>query len=101
MSSTYDANEIITSLGEWIYGADETESDQQLLKDAVRLIKQLQQQVERECVWTKTVMGIYGEYDNWATSCGEDFAITEEWHEKPTPFCSNCGGKAVIVIGAR
>jgi hypothetical protein len=50
-------------------------------------------EAEKECVWTKCVMGNYGEYDNWSTSCGEDFAIEEEWHETPTEYCSNCGHK--------
>jgi hypothetical protein len=51
--------------------------------------------IERECVWTKTIMGNYGEYDCWATECGEDFAIEEEWHENPTTYCAHCGGKTV------
>ena len=50
---------------------------------------------QRTCKWTKTVMNNYGEYDCWATQCGEDFAIEEEWHETPTKFCSNCGGKTI------
>ena len=52
-------------------------------------------EAEKTCTWTKTIYNPYGEYDNWSTSCGEDFAITEEWHEKPTKYCSNCGGKTV------
>ena len=54
---------------------------------------------QKTCKWTKSVMGNYGEYDNWATECGEDFAIEEEWHEKPTKFCANCGGKTVETQG--
>jgi hypothetical protein len=54
---------------------------------------------ERTCNWTKTAMSNWndGEYDNWSTQCGEDFAIEEKWHEKPSKFCSNCGGKIVDI----
>ena len=53
-----------------------------------------QAQVERTCTWKRQKLGTdWDEYDSWGTSCGEDFAIVEEWHDKITPYCSNCGGK--------
>ena len=52
----------------------------------------------KTCKWEKASLGYnYYEYDAWSTECGEDFAITEEWHDTPTPFCSNCGGKTIDV----
>ena len=62
------------------------------------LLQFLKAERERTCKWTKTVLGLYGEYDDWATECGEDFAIVEEWHETPTKYCSNCGGKTVDTL---
>ena len=62
----------------------------------------LEAQVERECIWTRAKLGTdWDEYDSWSTSCGEDFAITEEWHDKPTKFCSNCGGKTKEALGEK
>jgi len=60
-------------------------------------IKELQAQVDRECVWTRVnnSYSCWDEYDAWSTSCGEDYAIEEEWHDKITPYCSNCGGKVI------
>ena len=55
----------------------------------------------KECVWTKSQIGLglsWDEYDSWSTSCGEDFAIIAPWHENPTPYCSNCGGKTITAI---
>ena len=50
-----------------------------------------------ECEWVKACNSYdpWDEYDSWGTSCGEDFAIVEEWHDKITPYCSNCGGKVI------
>ena len=70
-----------------------------LRKEIAELKAQLEAVKDRECVWTKTIMGNYGEYDCWSTACGEDFAIEEEWHERPTKFCANCGGKTRAAIG--
>ena len=66
----------------------------QLLEDKA---KELQSQVDRECVWTRVnnSYSCWDEYDAWSTSCGEDYAIEEEWHDKITPYCSNCGGKVI------
>ena len=60
-------------------------------------IAELQEQVDRECVWTRVnnSYSCWDEYDAWSTSCGEDYAIEEEWHDKITPYCSNCGGKVI------
>ena len=63
-----------------------------LLKDNTRL----QAQLERECIWTR-VNNSYHCWDGcdaWSTSCGEDYAIEEEWDDKVPNFCNNCGGKA-------
>ena len=51
--------------------------------------------IDETCKWQHDLISTdsYTEYDSWATSCGETFAILEEWHEKPTKFCSNCGKK--------
>ena len=47
----------------------------------------------RECLWHKQNIGGWDEYDSWGTSCGEDFAIVEEWHEQLPNYCNHCGGK--------
>ena len=60
-------------------------------------IAELEAQVNRECKWQKQAIGAYAEYDSWATSCGEDYAIMEEWDETPPPYCGHCGGKVVDV----
>ena len=59
-------------------------------------IAELQEQVDRECVWTRVnnSYSCWDEYDAWSTSCGEDYAIEEEWDDKVPNFCGNCGGKA-------
>ena len=59
-------------------------------------IEELEAQVDRTCKWKRQKLGTdWDEYDSWGTSCGEDFAIVEEWHDKITPYCSNCGGKVI------
>ena len=59
-------------------------------------LSKLQQQVDRTCKWKRQKLGTdWDEYDSWGTSCGEDFAIVEEWHDRITPYCSNCGGKVI------
>jgi len=71
----------------------------ELLKKDKR-IKELE--TEKTCTWKRQKLGMdWDEYDSWATSCGEDFAITEEWHEKPTKYCSNCGGKTIEALGEK
>ena len=67
------------------------------LDAAAEHIVKLEAQVNRECKWQKQAIGSYAEYDSWATSCGEDYAIMEEWDETPPPYCGHCGGKAVYV----
>ena len=64
---------------------------------AMKRITELKAQVNRECKWQKQAIGAQWEYDSWATSCGEDYAIMEEWDETPPPYCNHCGGKAVDV----
>jgi len=59
-------------------------------------VKELQEQVDRTCTWKRQKLGTdWDDYDSWGTSCGEDFAIVEEWHDRITPYCSNCGGKVI------
>ena len=61
-------------------------------------IKELE--AEKTCTWKRQKLGTdWDEYDSWGTSCGEDFAIVEEWHDTPTKFCGNCGGKTQQAIG--
>lgn len=67
-------------------------------KDRAELLDRIAALETRTCTWTKSIYGVYGEYDNWATQCGEDYAITEEWHKHPSKFCPNCGGKTVEVV---
>ena len=62
-----------------------------------RYIEKLEAQINRECKWQKQNLGTGWEYDSWATSCGEDYAILEEWDETPPPYCGHCGGKAVDI----
>lgn len=51
-------------------------------------------EAEKTCTWTRTCLNYSGfEPDAWSTSCGEDFAIVEEWDDTPSKFCGNCGGK--------
>lgn len=59
------------------------------------LHKALEAERDETCKWQHDLISIdsYTEYDSWATSCGETFAILEEWHEKPAKFCLNCGKK--------
>ena len=55
-------------------------------------IKELE--AEKTCTWKRQKLGTdWDEYDSWGTSCGEDFAIVEEWDDTPSKFCGNCGGK--------
>ena len=68
-----------------------------LMFEARRRIVALEAQINRECKWQKQAIGSYAEYDSWATSCGEDYAIMEEWDETPPPYCGHCGGKVVDV----
>lgn len=53
-------------------------------------------ELERECIWTRVNNSnhCWDEYDAWSTSCGEDYAIEEEWDDKVPNYCNNCGGKA-------
>ena len=54
---------------------------------------------QKTCTWKRQKLGTdWDEYDSWGTTCGEDFAIVEEWHDKPTKFCSNCGGKTIEAL---
>jgi hypothetical protein len=63
-------------------------------------IKELKAQLDRECIWTRVNNSYHcwDVYDAWSTSCGEDYAIEEEWDDKVPNFCNNCGGKAVEAI---
>ena len=71
--------------------------DEDMLEDCLFCrIAELQEQVDRTCTWKRQKLGTdWDEYDSWGTSCGEDFAIVEEWHDRITPYCSNCGGKVI------
>ena len=56
-------------------------------------------QLDRVCLWKRQKLGTdWDEYDSWGTSCGEDYAIEEEWDDKVPNFCNNCGGKAKAAI---
>ena len=57
-------------------------------------------QRDRVCLWKRQKLGTdcWDEYDSWGTSCGEDYAIEEEWDDKVPNFCNNCGGKAKAAI---
>jgi len=56
--------------------------------------------LEATCIWKKQALGIWDKYDSWSTSCGEDYAIVDEWDETPTKYCCNCGCKTEV-NGAR
>ena len=60
-------------------------------------VSELEAKANHTCKWQRQLLGTYGDYDSWTTQCGEDFAIEEEWHDTPTKFCANCGGKTVEV----
>lgn len=63
-------------------------------------VTELETQLERKCIWTRVNNShhCWDKYDAWSTSCGEDFAIEEEWDDKVPNFCNNCGGKAIEAI---
>ena len=64
---------------------------------AAAYMDELLDMLNRKCVWKRHKLGTdWDEYDSWGTSCGEDYAIVEEWDDTPPPFCGHCGGKAII-----
>jgi len=91
----FDIANGVTGLDHEILSRPFSMSKDERIQEQADRIKELE--AEKQCQWQKQCLGMYGEYDSWNTSCGEDFAIEDEWHETPTKFCSNCGGKTVVI----